>query len=120
MIQDRPEPEDLQRLLSGVLDGGQESDVGRGRNVVGWGREMDLKTVSGVRGGVGVGTDGGETKSNERQREHDDARSKGRWIEAWCVPTSSISCSLYVLTTRSGCENRDECGTVSLVLSQGF
>ena len=74
--------EDLQVLVPDVLDGGKDLDVRRGCDLVGWSREIDLKTANGVRGGFGVGTEGGENKCNKGQGEHGDAKRSGcSWIE---------------------------------------
>lgn len=82
VVQHSSELKDLQVLGPGVLDGGKDLDVGRGRDLVGWSREVDLKTTSGVSGGLGVGTDGCKTESNEIQRKHDDTRrSRGSLFE---------------------------------------
>lgn len=45
VVQHYPELEDLQIFVAGVLDGGKDPDVGRGRDLVGWSREMDLGTI---------------------------------------------------------------------------
>ena len=65
VVQHSSRLEDLQVLVPGVLDGGKDLDVRRGCDLVGWSREIDLETGNGVRGGLGVGTEGGETKCNK-------------------------------------------------------
>ena len=81
-IQHASELENLQILIASVLDGGGDPQVGCGRDFVGGSRERKFEITTGVNRGLSVSPNGGKTESNERQREHDDARKcKGSWIE---------------------------------------
>ena len=73
VVQHGSELEDLQIFIPSVLDGGDDPQVGCGCDFVGGSRERKLETATGANRGLGVSTDGGETESNKRQREHDDA-----------------------------------------------
>ena len=66
VVQHSSELEDLQILITNVLDGGVDPQVRRGRDFVGGSRERKLETATGASRGLGVSTDGGETKSNNR------------------------------------------------------
>ena len=82
VIQHGSEPEDLQTLIADVLDSGDDPEVRQKCDLIGRSREKDLKTTTGVNRGLGVSTDGGKTKSNERESAHGDAKkSTGDWIE---------------------------------------
>ena len=65
-VQHGPELEDLHIIIPSVLDGGGDPQVGCGRDFVGGSRERELETTTGANGGLGVSTDGGETKSDKR------------------------------------------------------
>ena len=81
-IQHGPRFEDIQIVTASIFDDGDDLQVGRRRDLGGWGREVDLKTARGASRGRSVSTDGRETKSSEREREHGDAKkSKDDWIE---------------------------------------
>ena len=66
VVQHGPELEDLQIIVASVLDDGGDPQVGCGRDLVGGSRERKLETATGANGGLGVSTDGGETKSDKR------------------------------------------------------
>ena len=66
VIQHGSELEDLQIHIAGVLDSCDDSEVGHGRNVVGGSGEKEFETTSGTSRGLGVSTDCGKTKSDER------------------------------------------------------
>ena len=66
VVQHTSELEDLQILISSVLDGGGDPQVGCGRDLVGGSRERKLETSTGTNCGLGVSTDGRETESNKR------------------------------------------------------
>ena len=95
VIQHGSRLQDLQILIANVLDSGNDPEVGHGRNFVGGGRERDLKTTDGADRGLGVNTDGRNTKNDERQREHSEAKkSKDSWIKARDFQ-SNASSALY-------------------------
>ena len=89
VIQHSSELDDLQILITNVLDGGSNPDFGRGRDLVCGSRERDLEIIRGANSsGLGVSTDGRETKSKESQREYSDAmecRGSRSLIEGRCV-----------------------------------
>ena len=74
VIQHSSELDDVQIFIANILDGGDDHDFGRGRDLVGGSREKDLKTTGGTNGGLSVSTNGRETKSKERQRADSDAK----------------------------------------------
>ena len=80
---------DVQILIANVLDRSDYPDFGRGRDLVCGSRERDLEIIRGANSsGLGVSTDGRETKSKESQREYSDAmecRGSRSLIEGRCV-----------------------------------
>ena len=77
VIQHTSEPDDLQILITNILDGGNDPDFGGGRDLVGGSRERDLKTIGGADSEIGVSADYRKTKSEERERAHRNARAAG-------------------------------------------
>ena len=65
VVQYGSELDDLQILVANVLDGGNDPQLGRGRDFVGGSREGNLKTGGGASHGFGVSTDGCKTKGDE-------------------------------------------------------
>ena len=55
--------EDLQILISDVLDGGDNPEFGYGGDFVDGTREGNIEITNGTSRGVGVSTDGRESKS---------------------------------------------------------
>ena len=83
VVQHSLELEDLHILVASVLHSGNDPQVRHGCDIVGGGRERNLKTTDGANGGFGVSTDGRKTKGSKRQREHGEANEcKGSWVEA--------------------------------------
>ena len=77
-IQHGSELNDLQALVTDVLDSDNDPQFGYGRDFVGGSREKNLKTAAGANHGLGVRTGGRKTKSDKKQRKHGDAKeSKG-------------------------------------------
>ena len=74
VIQHTSEPDDLQILITNILDGGDDPDFGGGRDLVGGSRERGLKTIRGADSEIGVSADYRKTKSEERERAHRDAK----------------------------------------------
>ena len=66
VIQYASEFDNLQILVANVLDSGNNHQVVHGRDFACGSRERNLKTGGGGDHGLGVSTDGCETKSDER------------------------------------------------------
>ena len=73
VIQHGSQLEDLQILVTNVLDGGNDPQLGY-LDLVGGSRERNLKTGGGANHGLGISTEGCKIKSEERQREHGDGK----------------------------------------------
>ena len=65
VIQYSPGLNDLQILVTNVLDSGNDPQFGHGCDFVGGSREGNLKTGGGANHGLGVSTDGCKAKSEE-------------------------------------------------------
>ena len=65
VIQHSPELDDLQILVTNVLDSRNDPQFGYGRDFVGRSREGNLKTGGDANHGLGVSTDGCKTESDE-------------------------------------------------------
>ena len=66
VVQHSSELEELQIIITSVLDGGGDPQIGCGHDLVGRSRERKLETATGASGGFGVSTDDRETKSDKR------------------------------------------------------
>ena len=74
VVQHGSQLEDLQILITNVLDGGNDPQFGHKLDLVGGSRERNLETGGGANHGLGISTDGRKIKSKERQREHGDGK----------------------------------------------
>ena len=66
--------EDLQIRITNILDGGDDPEFGHGGDFVDGTRERHVETTNGASRGVGVTTDGRKSKSEERERNHIEAK----------------------------------------------